>query len=111
MARKAVDKTPKAEEPNLKKRPGRQPLTAEAKEAAAKVRAKVKEKAAHLKPALILQYQGSEVDMDTLVEAAKADFHSVKKRTPVTELTLYVKPEERMAYYVINGEHEGKVPY
>ena len=111
MARKAVDKAPKTEEPKVKKRPSRKPLTAEAKAAAAEVRAKIKEKAARLKPALILQYQGSEVDMDTLVEAAKSDFRSVKKRTPITALTLYVKPEERMAYYVINEEHEGKISY
>lgn len=97
MARKAADQAPKAEEPKVEKRPGRRPLTAEAKEAAAKVRAKLKEKAAHLKPELIIQYQGSEVNMDTLVKAAKADFREKKKRTPVTDLTLYVKPEERMA--------------
>ena len=111
MARKAVNKAPKIEDPKVKKKPGRQPLTAEAKEAAAKARAAIKEKAAHLKPAVILQYQGSDVDMDALVEAAKSDFHNVKKRTPITALTLYVKPEERMAYYVINEEHEGKISY
>ena len=109
MARKAVDKTLKAEDPKAKKS-SKQPLTAEAKEAVAKGQTKIKEKAANLKPALILQYQGSEVDMDALVEAAKADFHNTKKRTPITTLTLYVKPEERMAYYVINEEHEGKIP-
>lgn len=49
--------------------------------------------------------------MAALVEAAKADFHKEKKRTLVTSLKLYVKPEEHMAYYVINGSYEGKVPY
>lgn len=111
MARKAADQAPKTEEPKVKKKPGRKPLTAEAKEAAAKVRAKLKEKAAHMKPELIIQYQGSEANMDTLVEAAKADFREKKKRTPITALTLYIKPEERMAYYVINGDYEGKIPY
>lgn len=111
MARKAADQAIKAEAPKVKKKPGRKPLTAEAKEAAAKVRAKLKEKAAHMRPELIIQYQGSEVNTDTLIEAAKADFREKKKRTPITALTLYVKPEERMAYYVINGEYEGKIPY
>ena len=111
MARKAADQAPKTEEPKVKKKPGRKPLTAEAKEAAAKVRAKLKEKASNMKPELIVQYQGSEVNMDTLIEAAKADFREKKKRTPITALTLYVKPEERMAYYVINGDYEGNVPY
>ena len=86
-------------------------MTAEEKEAAAKARAAEKEKAAHLKPELVVQYQGGEVNMDALVEAAKADFHQTKKRTLITALTLYVKPEEHTAYYVINGEHEGKISY
>ena len=111
MARKAADQAPKTEEPKVKKKPGRKPLTAEAKEAAAKVRAKLKENAAHLKPELIIQYQSSEVNTDTLIEAAKADFREKKKRTPITDLKLYVKPEERMAYYVINEDYEGKIPY
>ena len=58
-----------------------------------------------------MQFQGSEVDLDTLAEAAKADFRQTKKRTPVTDLKLYVKPEERMAYYVINEKYNGSVSY
>ena len=65
----------------------------------------------HLKPTVIVQFQGAEVDLDTLVEAAKADFRQEKKRTPITELKLYVKPEERMAYYVVNGKHNGSVSF
>lgn len=111
MARKKADNAPKPEVPEVKKKPGRQPMTAEEKEAAAKVRAAEKEKAANLKPEILVQYQGGEVNMDALIEAAKGDFHQTKKRTLITALTLYVKPEEHMAYYVINGEHEGKIPY
>lgn len=111
MARKTVVKSPEAETTGIKKRPGRQPMTAEEKEAAARVRAEEKERAANLKPEIVVQYQGSEIDMATLVEAAKADFHKEKKRTLVTALKLYVKPEEHMAYYVINESHEGKIPY
>jgi len=111
MRGKKTDNTPMETEPKTRKKPGRQPMTAEEKELAAKARAEEKEKAAHLKPAIIVQYQDGEVDMETLVEAAKADFHQTKKRTLITDLTLYVKPEEHMAYYVINGSHEGKIPY
>ncbi len=98
-------------EPKVKKRPGRQPMTAEEKAAAAKVRAAEKEKADNLKPELILQYQDCDTDMAALVEAAKADFHKTRKRTLVTDLKLYIKPEDQMAYYVINGVHEGKIPF
>lgn len=94
-----------------KKRGGRKPMTAEEKAAAAKARAESKAKADNLKPTVIVQFQGAEVDLDTLVEAAKADFRQEKKRTPITDLKLYVKPEERTAYYVVNGKFNRSVAY
>ena len=100
-----------ATEPVVKKRGGRKPMTPEEKAAAAKARAESKAKADSLKPAVVVQFQGSEVDLDTLVEAAKAEFRQTKKRTPITGLKLYVKPEERTAYYVVNDRHHGSVSY
>ena len=50
-------------------------------------------------------------DVDALTEAAKADFRQVKKRTPITDLKLYIKPEERVAYYVVNEKYNGSVSY
>ena len=96
---------------NGKKRLGRKPMTPEEKAAAAAVRASEKAKANNLKPELVMQYQGTEIDLKTLIEAAKADFHTKRKRTLVTGLKLYIKPEEQMAYYVINEEHTGSVPF
>lgn len=96
---------------NEKKRPGRKPMSPEEKAAAAEARAAEKAKADNLKPEFVMQYQGIEIDMGTLAEAAKADFHTTKKRALITELKLYVKPEEHMAYYVINGKHEGKISF
>lgn len=94
-----------------KKRGGRKPMTAEEKAAAAKARAESKAKADNLKPTVVVQFQDSEVDLDALVEAAKADFHQAKKRTLITDLKLYVKPEERTAYYVVNEKYTGSVAY
>lgn len=93
-----------------KKRPGRKPQTPKEKEAAAKLRAAEKAKAEHLKPELVLQYQGTETDLGALAEAAKAEFRGVHKRTLVTGLKLYIKPEDQMAYYVVNETFEGKLP-
>lgn len=104
-------KAPSAKETNHKKKPGRQPMTEEQKAAAAKARAEEKAKADNLKPEIFVQFQDSETTIDALVELAKADFHQTKKRALVTTIKLYVKPEERMAYYVINESHEGKVSY
>lgn len=94
-----------------KRRGGRKPMTAEEKAAAAKARADVKAKADSLKPVCVVQFQGSDIDLSDLVEAAKADFRKEKKRTPITDLKLYVKPEERMAYYVVNEKNTGSVSF
>ena len=93
------------------KKKSRKPMSKEHKQAMAKARAEAAEKAANLKPSVYVQYLGSEIDVDALLEAAKADFHSEKKRTRVTDLKLYIKPEEQTAYYVINEKFEGKVFY
>lgn len=94
-----------------KKRPGRNPMTPEEKAAAAAERAEKKAKADSLKPEIFVQYQGTQTDMNALVEAARADFRSKKKRTLILDLKLYVKPEEGVAYYVVNEQHEGKVSF
>lgn len=103
--------TPESEEPIIKKRPGRQPMTPEQKEAAAKLRAAEKEKADNLRPELILQFQENDINIAELVEAAKTDFHKTKKRTLVTDMKLYIKLEDRAAYYVINGDDKGQVSF
>ena len=100
-----------AAEPAAKRKGGRKPMTPEEKAAAAKARAESKAKADSLKPIVIMQFQGSEVELDALMETAKADFRQEKKRTPITDLKLYVKPEERTAYYVVNEKFNGSVSY
>lgn len=110
-----------AAEPEAKKEAVAAPVKAEKKSAAApaksekkpaaKTRAAGKAKAETLKPTVVVQFQGSEVDLDALVEAAKADFRQGKKRTSITDLKLYVKPEEHTAYYVINEKHNGSVAF
>ncbi len=56
-------------------------MTVDEKAAAAKARADVKAKADSLKPVVVVQFQGSDIDLSDLVEAAKADFRKEKKRT------------------------------
>ena len=92
------------------KKKTRRPASKEQKQTVTKARAEAA-KAADLKPSVYVQYQGAEIEVGALLEAAKADFHSEKKRTRITDLKLYVKPEEQTAYYVINEKFEGKVTY
>ena len=94
-----------------KRRGGRKPFTAEQRAAAARAREEAMQKAANLIPEVHVQYQDSDADMQTLIAAAREDFRSVKKRMRITDMKLYVKPEERTAYYVINGDFSGKITY
>ena len=100
-----------SKEPEQKKRGGRKPMTAQEKAEAAQKREEEKAKADNLAHLLVLQYQGTEVDTAALIEAAKREFKSQHKRTLITSLQMYLKPEENTAYYVINGSITGAVKY
>ena len=62
-------------------------------------------------PVVYVQYQGAEEKVEDLVAAAKAAFAAERPRTKVTDLKLYVKPEERAAYYVVNEKFAGRVDF
>ena len=100
-----------APEPAEKKRGGRKPMTAEEKEAAAKKRAEDKAKADSMVPTVILQYDGGEFDTTELIKAAMADFKANNKRTLLTELRVYLKPQDHAAYYVANNKVTGKIDF
>ena len=62
-------------------------------------------------PVVYVQYQGSEEKVEDLVAAAKAAFAAEHSRTKVADLKLYIKPEERAAYYVVNEKFAGRVDF
>ena len=102
--------TLEAQEPK-KRRGGRKPMTPEQKAEASKAREEEKRKADNLVPEVVIQYQDSEANVAALIDAAKEDFRTVKKRMRITDMKLYIKPEEHAAYYVINETFDGKVEY
>ena len=110
-AKRADTAAPKEEKKAERKKPGPKPMTAKQKAEAAKERAENKRKAENMQPAIIVEYFGEQADANALVEQAKAAFHAEKKRTLITDLKLYVKPEERAAYYVINESYTGKISF
>jgi len=63
--------------------------------------------AAALAPEVYLQWNEQEVSFAELVEKAKADYKAQHKGV-IRSCKVYVKPEDGMAYYVIN-DVEGKV--
>ena len=63
-----------------KPRKPRRKMTPEEREAAAVKRAERKAQAESMKPAVYVQYEGSEAVIDDLIEAATADFRKENKR-------------------------------
>lgn len=64
-----------------------------------------------LKETVYLQYMGKEIDQKTITDKVKAVWTDTlnRKVSEMKTLTLYLKPEENKAYYVINDDVSGSV--
>ena len=104
---KKIEKAEKAE----KKTRGRAAKTAaKVEKAVAKVE-KAAAKPRKAKAEVCVEFQGEQFSVEALTEAAQADFAAANPKTKLSELKLYIKPEERTAYYVANGDIEGRVAF
>jgi len=57
-----------------------------------------------------LQYAGKEVSLDAVETAIHENYDSVKKgKDQPEDIKIYLKPEDRKAYYVINCDYAGEV--
>ena len=70
--------------------------------------AKVAPKKEAAKAAVVLQFAGKEINADDIVKAAKKAYAESNKAA-VKNITVYVKPEDNAAYYVVNGDITGKI--
>ena len=52
-----------------------------------------------------------EVSQEELADRALAEFRAVHDDVIAKKMELYIKPEDRAAYYVINSEYTGKVEF
>lgn len=82
-------------------------------EKTAKAAAKKEEKAAAKKPAkkeadpktsVYIEYQDKQVLAKDILKLAQKDFKKKHRGETIKTLEIYVKPEENVAYYVVNGE-------
>ena len=84
------------------------PVAAEAAPAAKKASAAKKTAAPRVKKTVTvnLQYGGKDLSTDDLAEQAVQNWADATKQAKAAakDVQLYVKPEEDMVYYVINGE-------
>lgn len=59
-----------------------------------------------VKETVFVQYAGQEYDINEIRAAVKKAWteETGRKENDITEIQIYVKPEEAAAYYVVNGE-------
>ncbi len=73
-------------------------------------KAPAKKAAAKSETVITVQFQGNEVAIASVEDKVKAQFVAEgHKASSIKTLTIYVKPEEYSAYYVINGDVTGRV--
>lgn len=77
----------------------------------AKPAVKAPAKKAAVKETIYLQYLGKEIDKEDLMKQVKEIWTKEQKRkvSDMKSVSLYLKPEENAAYYVINEEVSGKI--
>ena len=120
-AAETVEKTAEAAKTTAKKTATKAKAATTKKAAAAKKTVKAKadavktetKKRVTRKPTkkIVLQYLGKEFDEAELTERAIAQFNSVEGGVAVKTITMYLKPEEDAAYYVINDQYTGRVDF
>ena len=68
-------------------------------------------KKAEIKETIYLQYLGKEIDKDDIVKKVKEIWtKELKKKVgDIKTISIYLKPEENAAYYVVNGDVTGSV--
>ncbi len=73
--------------------------------------AKAPAKKTALKETVLMQWYGKEVNKDDLMKQVKEIWtkQMKKKVGEMKTVTIYLKPEENMAYYVINEEVSGNI--
>jgi cell envelope opacity-associated protein A len=55
-----------------------------------------------------LQYAGREIELSDILAKVKA---SCEGESAIKDIRVYVKPEENMAYYVVNGDVTGSIVF
>ena len=102
-----VEETVKVEKkPAVKKAEPVEKEVAEKKPAAKRTTKKA------VKTTLVVQAAGKEVSMEDAVARVKEAWVATgNKEADMKEIAVYVKPEEKTIYYVVNGEVTGRVDF
>ncbi len=106
MAKKATTKTTD----EVKVAAAEETKAVETVKKAEKKPAKRETKAAEKKDEVYVQFAGEEFAVQDVMEKAKAAYVAEGHRaSAIKSVRLYIKPEERRAYYVINEKAAGSI--
>lgn len=65
-----------------------------------------------VKTSFVVQALGKEVSMEETIERVKEAWTATgNKEADLKEISIYVKPEEKAIYYVVNGDVTGRVDF
>ena len=78
------------------------------KKPAAKASAKTSKAVTAPKEIIKVQFGGEEYDFAEIKKAVEADYKG-KVKGKITTVELYIKPEDKAVYYVINGDFSDKI--
>ena len=110
--KKAAEETKKvAEKVKTTAKKATETVAEETKKVTAKKTAEKKPAAKKAEPVrtAVLQFAGDEYKVDEIIAKAEAAFKAEKKRTAIKDIKVYIKPEEKAAYYVVNNDYAGRV--
>lgn len=96
----AAEKKPAAKKETVKKTAAPKKETEKKAPAAKKPAAKKSETAAKV----VIEFAGKSVVAKDVLEAATKAYTESHKGVEIKSIDIYVKPEENVAYYVVNGE-------
>lgn len=99
-----VEEAPISEEPVKKTRTRK---TVKKEDAAEKAETPAKKTVRRTRKATVhhfIQFAGCEISADELDERVKTDYKEKTGAVATGEICVYIKPEESVAYYTINGE-------
>ena len=102
-----------AEKPAKKPAPKKAPAKAAEKKPTAKTTAKTAAKTTkETSPVetVKVQFGGNEYDLTDIRKAVEADYKS-KFKGKIKTIELYIKPEDKAVYYVINGDFSDKIVF
>lgn len=61
---------------------------------------------------ITIQYQGRDTSEEIILSYIRSDvLNKGIKDNEITDVDIYIKPEEKTAYYVVNKEIEGSITY